>query len=342
MEDDYLVKLDVKDKKILSLLELNSRTPASIIGKRVGLSKARVLSRIFRLSQSGLIDRFGLELNYAAVGVVNYRFYFKFENTPKNFEQRLAEYLYTHGAVRWFCLVQGEWDLILRFFAADDSAIEKFEADFMEEFGDYVSEKVYGVNLFGSNHRCTFLTGNEGSYYRQTREYKGGKLPLTTLDYRILFWLYENSRMPLREIAKKEGISPNVVAYHVRKLEKMKAFFAYSLRFNRTRAGYMSTKVLIKMRKLTPARREQFLAYCDALPMLSHYLILLGAWDAEMDVDAKNSRELYVLLRSIRNKFPDLIRGFSVLTKIKEYESNPFASLAGKKIPKHDVPDFTV
>ena len=342
MEQQGELKLDIKDKKILAQLELDSRQPLSEIGKKVGLSKASVSSRIARIGKSGLIDRFHLELNYAALGVTNYRYYFKFENTPDDFEKTVAEYLYTNGVVRWFCFTQGEWDLVIRFFASNDAGIVEFENSFMEKFGKYMKSKVFGINLFGTNHRCTQLTGNEGSYYRQTRKYGNAGIKLSPLDYKILFWLYENSRMSLRDIAKKENISPEVVAYHVRSLEKKKAYFAYSVRFNRAKAGYLNVKVLLNLQYLTPSKREEFLAYCDANPFLSHYLCLRGPWDAELDCDVKNFTELYVALRKIRNRFPDLIRDFSVLSKIKEFEPNPFASLAGKKISKSEVPDFTI
>ncbi|VVC01824.1 putative HTH-type transcriptional regulator [uncultured archaeon] len=342
MEPKDELKLDIKDRKILAQLELDSRQPLSAIGKKAGLSKAGVSSRIARIEKSGLVDRFNLELNYAALGTTNYRYYFKFESTPPGFEQSLAEYLYTHGNVRWFCLMQGQWDLVVRFFAADDAELSDFENSFMEKFGKQVKSKAYGVNLFGTNHRCTQLTGNEGSYYRQTRSYKGGRIRLTPIDYCILFRLYENSRASLREIAEKEGLSAETVAYHVKGLGKKQAFFACSVRFNRSRAGYMGAKVLLNLQYLTPEKREAFLAYCDATPILSHYLLLRGPWDAELDCDVKSPAELYAALRKIRNRFPDLIREFSVLTKIKEYEANPFASLAGKRISKSEVPDFSV
>jgi|GEM_PF-3162823 len=342
MEPDNIVKLDIKDRKILSILERNSRTPASIMGRKVGLSKSRVIGRIMRIVKSGLIERFILDLNYAALGITTYGFYFKFENTPEHFEQIVAQYLYTHGAVRWFCLTQGEWDLIVRFFANGEEEIERFEDGFMNKFGDHVAAKVFCISLFDTNHLCTQLTGNEGSYYHQTKKYHGGPMRISKQDYRVLFWLYENSRISLNEIAQKEGMSPNVVAYHVRKLEQMEAYFAYSVRFDRAKLGFISAKALLNMRRITPQRRDEFLAYCDALPIVSHYRVILGAWDAEIDVDVKNIRELYVLLRDMRNRFPDLIRSFSVLTKIKQFEANPFATLAGKKIAKENVPNFTI
>ena len=51
-------KLDLKDRKILYELDINSRQSFRSIGRKVGLSKDIVASRIKKLIDKGIIIRF--------------------------------------------------------------------------------------------------------------------------------------------------------------------------------------------------------------------------------------------------------------------------------------------
>jgi DNA-binding Lrp family transcriptional regulator len=51
-------KLDVKDRKILYHLDLDSRQPFSQLGKKVGLSKDLVAYRVKKLHERGIIKNF--------------------------------------------------------------------------------------------------------------------------------------------------------------------------------------------------------------------------------------------------------------------------------------------
>ena len=50
-----MVKVDIKDKKILYHLEINSRQSFNSIGKKVGLSKVNVAYRVKKLQEKGII-----------------------------------------------------------------------------------------------------------------------------------------------------------------------------------------------------------------------------------------------------------------------------------------------
>lgn len=342
MAQKNIIKTDFKDRKILANLEMNSRMTVSRIAKSAGISKASVSARIGRLVKGGLVERFLPVLNYDALGVSKYRLYCKFEITPEKFEEELSDYLYAQGNVHWFALTQGEWDVVIRLFAASSKEVEKFESGFMEKFGKYVKAKMFGINLLETTSRTALITGNQGSHYHEMRDYSGGQVPLSKKDYRILYWLYENSRMPLRDIARKEGLSPDVVAYRIRKMEKNKVFFGYTARFNRAKLGLTSSKILINFQHLTPKRRGQFMEYCDAHPNFSYFGLLLGGWDMEADIDSRDMQELYSILRQIHAKFPDIIRDLSVLPKIKEFHPNPVAHLARKAVLKSAIPEFEI
>ena len=62
------MKTDEKDRLIVKLLTRDARMPVSELSKRVGLSSPATSERIRRLEASGLITRFTLEIDLAALG----------------------------------------------------------------------------------------------------------------------------------------------------------------------------------------------------------------------------------------------------------------------------------
>jgi len=56
-------KLDLKDRKILYELDINSRQSFSQLGKKVGLHKDVVAYRVKKLQEKGIIKNFYTELN---------------------------------------------------------------------------------------------------------------------------------------------------------------------------------------------------------------------------------------------------------------------------------------
>ncbi len=60
--------LDDVDKKILAILQRNSRTPLREISKEVGLAESTVYERIKRLKEKGVIKKFTVILEPTALG----------------------------------------------------------------------------------------------------------------------------------------------------------------------------------------------------------------------------------------------------------------------------------
>ncbi len=60
--------LDEIDKKILAILQKNSRTPLREISKEVGLAESTVYERIKRLKEKGVIKKFTVILEPTALG----------------------------------------------------------------------------------------------------------------------------------------------------------------------------------------------------------------------------------------------------------------------------------
>ena len=61
---------DAKDLHILQVLQRDARTPIEDIGRQIGLTKTPTASRIRRLEQRGVIERYAAQLNPEKLGLL--------------------------------------------------------------------------------------------------------------------------------------------------------------------------------------------------------------------------------------------------------------------------------
>ena len=324
--------IDKKDKKILACLERNGRAQLSEVARASGLSKPGAAKRIARLESDGIISGYLTHVSFRALDLFNFRLYLKFEGAPAGFEREVAIWLKKQACVRWLCLCQGEYDLIARTMVHDLYEFRRFEQALMARFGKNIGRRVFCAIINDAYHNCTHLTGNEGNGSIPEKEYAGKAVALAGADLKVLYHLFENCRQSAREIAKKAGMLPDAVLYHIRKLEKEGVVTKYSVKIDRGKLGFSTMKALFWLRQASPADLLRFRKYCEMHPKVSFYGEIIGQWDMEVDFDVQGNAEAHEILSGMRAKFAGLIHDFSVLNLIEEHEANFVAGLMEKSV----------
>jgi len=323
--------IDKKDKRILACLEKNGRALLGEVARASGLSKPGAAKRIARLESDGIISGYLTHVSFRALSLFNFRLYLKFEGAPAGFEKEVAEWLKKQGCVRWLCLCQGEYDLIVRTMVHDLYEFRQFEQALSAKFGKNIGKRVFAAIINDAYHNCTHITGNDGNNSLPEKEYSGEAVKLTDADLKVLYHLFANCRQTAREIAKKAGMKPDTVLYHVKKLEKDGVITKYSVKIDRSKLGFSTMKALFWLRQAAPGDLLHLRKYCEAHPKVSFYGEITGQWDFEADFDVQGNAEAHQILSEMRAKFAGIIHDFSVLNLIEEYEVNFVASLKGMK-----------
>ena len=88
-----VLNLDVKDKKLLYQLDINSRQTNSEIAKKVGLSKQVVGFRIKRLIKEKLITSFYTIIDISKLGFTVHKNFLRLQNLDRNEEKKLLHFL---------------------------------------------------------------------------------------------------------------------------------------------------------------------------------------------------------------------------------------------------------
>jgi DNA-binding Lrp family transcriptional regulator len=90
---DSTIKLDLKDRRILYQLDIDSRQSLTQIGKKVGLKKDVVSYRIQRMQDEGVIKNFWTLIDAYKLGYIIFRFYLVFQYTNPEVKNKIIDYL---------------------------------------------------------------------------------------------------------------------------------------------------------------------------------------------------------------------------------------------------------
>ena len=85
--------MDLKDRRILYQLDLDSRQPLTEIGKKVGLKKDVVSYRIKRLQEEGIIKNFWTLIDSYKLGYIVFRFYLVYQYVNQDIKDKIIKYL---------------------------------------------------------------------------------------------------------------------------------------------------------------------------------------------------------------------------------------------------------
>ncbi|MCK5031460.1 MAG: Lrp/AsnC family transcriptional regulator, partial [Thermoplasmatales archaeon] len=87
-----MLKIDLKDRKILYQLDINSRQSYSQIAKKVGLSKTVLVYRINRLKEKGVIQKFYTVIDAYRLGYLATRFHYLYQYTTPEIKKEIIDY----------------------------------------------------------------------------------------------------------------------------------------------------------------------------------------------------------------------------------------------------------
>jgi len=318
------IKLDKKDKFIMGQLEEDSRQSYSQIGRKARLSSETVEYRVEKLKRAGIIIRMFAEPNLSKLGLKTYRIYIKAENMTDTEEGKLISFFQSHPKAQWFAEFEGEWDYTLRLTLKDESEFKEEMEVLMEKFGRYIKAKSIVITLEQAFLPLEHFTGKQGKVHQISHKKEEKIEDLDEYDQQIMELLFDNSRMKTVDIASRLNLSPDTVQYRIKKLRKKGIIRFFGTYFNSQVLGFERYKVLLWLRHSTKKRESQLVRYCENHPNSTYINKVVAEWDLEVDFDAKNVHELHMIVKEIRNRFPDLVRDHSALAILKEHLPNPF------------------
>ncbi len=307
--------LDNLDRKIIRILDANSRTSSSVIAKKLGISKQLLKYRIERLVEKNLIDKFYTVINGVKLGYLYLRIYLKFQRITSEKEHELIDRFVKNSFTTWVVKCRGSWDLVVSIYAKDTDDFARNYQSIVGEFQDNIlSKKVVLIQnvLFSTRD---YLSGSEGSVdsvYGGITEH----LSIDLIDHGILKQLSRNSRIKLVELAKKVNTSVDTVKSHIRRLENDGIIKGHKLTLSYSKLGFLFYIISLTLSNNSGPARKKIESYCKSHPNSVYLVNILGDHDIDLEVEVESQEQLDLFLRDIKNQFYDIIKSKIVDEKL--------------------------
>jgi len=247
--EKIMIKLDLKDRKILFYLIKNSRQSLKVIGRHAGMSKELVHYRIRRLIKNGIIKKFSMVVNFEKLGYVLMQSYYKFININPTIKKEIIDFLVTDKNTMYVSLIEGANDLQIDFFIGHPHEFESLLDKIREKYYQYLSYKSSRIPIRAEFYDFTFLL-DEAINKTQIVNWIWGQslLNIDDLDFKILVQLSKDSRMPIKNIANNINSSISTVNYRINQLEKQMIIVQYSVNVDWSKIGYQFFHLQISLR----------------------------------------------------------------------------------------------
>ncbi|MBT7102630.1 Lrp/AsnC family transcriptional regulator [archaeon] len=313
-----VVKLDLKDKKILYELDKNSRANLKEISKKVRVSKEVVFHRINRLVNENVIVKFLTVPATYRLGLTGYKVYLRLANTSKKDLKKIIGHLQKEKSVYHTSVCKGRWDLIFGIWAKSNQDFFTVYNIMLDKFSKYIQEKELSITVENIQfNRRWFYNDNltpEEFTFGENEE----KIKINKEDKKILDLITLNSRMKLVDISEKINLSPKVVAYRIKEMEKKKIIRGYKIFLNPQTIKFNTYKSFVHFKNINEERKKEFINYCKNLPNIINMVTTFASWDMEMMFETQKDEEYYKIMDDIKEEFNDIIKFYESVLMISE------------------------
>ena len=328
------MKLDIKDKKILSELCANARQASTKIAKKVRLSREVVEYRIKRLQKIGLIKKFITSLNIDILGFKAYNVFLLMQNFNQEKEKEITDYLKNHRAVRWMSTCFGKWDIFLRVNVKDRMQFDEIFSEISEKLGDNLRafevvptiKKLKAINPFE-----LFYSGENN---RTPAKKPKGKASMSKIDLMILKEMSNNCRISLIELSKKIKLTPEAVKYRIKKLESQGIITGYSCLIDLSVLDYSWYVILFSLKPMNKEEESSLTSLFKYNNKVWFADKNIGKWNLLLELIAKDTKDFHKSLVELRNKLGPKLNSFELLLVFKEYVYESLSKLIEEELSK--------
>jgi Lrp/AsnC family transcriptional regulator for asnA, asnC and gidA len=316
-------KLDLKDRKILFHLNMDGRQSFRTVGKKVGLSKDVVVSRVKKLIDLGIIYGFYSGVDITKLGYTIYRYYFSYQFITPEKRKELIEYVVNNRYSLVVSSLEGQYDLSVYMGVKNENDLYNFWDEAFRRYNKYFSKKAFSVFCSSKAYGCTFLLDKK---FRDKNDFDamekfGGRLSVNIdeLDYKILKILTDDARISLIKMSERLKCSSQTIANKISKLKKLKVITGTGVSIDFSKLEYKKFKVDINLNE--EVIKQSVIDYLVKNPHVITIFATIGdSSDIEFDFIVKDINQILNLIESILVKFPNSIKDYKYHRDVKRHK----------------------
>lgn len=316
-----IIKLSMKDRRIIRELNKNSRQSFSNIGKKVGLPKNVVNYRVKKLIDNGVITLFCTTINRAKLGYMYCRLFLKFQHFSEQIENELISHISKLKNIHWVASLDGSFDFCIIFLAKTMKQVDEVYESIIYKFDEHIKDR----ELSMAPH-LYYLPYN---YLYEKMEYKYGEIkPEDEIikpdkkDYELINLIKENSRIPMVELMEKMSMSPQMIRNRIKNLIEGGIITGFNVRIDHTKFKLPDFHTFLNLTNMTKEKEKEIIQFLCSKKSTTHIIKGLGRWDLEFESVFSSHFELHDFLKELKNKFSENISKYDSVLIYKIYPIN--------------------
>jgi len=315
-----MIYLDLKNRKILYELDINSRQSYHEIAKKVGLSKDSILYRVKKLQEVGIIKQFHTILDVGKLGYISFRLYLKFQNTDPEKENEIIEFFKKQKIVTWVVSIDGEYDLGMWVLVKSIKEMNQLWKIFLIKYVNFVEKRWLTIFTKVSSFPRAYIIEKKQNHDEYVFITEPEEVKLDNTDLEILKLLAPDSRISVLDISTKLKITPKTVTSRIKQLEKNKIIIGYRTMFDLEKLGYQYFKVHFNLKNVTDEKEKQFRVFTKQHPNIIYDNEVMGGDDIEIEVQVNSLTELRIIIDYMKVLFSEIIKNYKYMLFYKEHK----------------------
>jgi Lrp/AsnC family transcriptional regulator for asnA, asnC and gidA len=318
--ETHKLKIDLKDKKILSILAENARIPLTQLCKRVALSRDAVDYRIKNYEKEGLIQGYRTIIDISKFNYDNYHLFVKLNNPSKEIEQKIIERLKKLNFIRAILKFTGDYDLEIAMITKgvqdlNDkiSIINSILHKVVQDIEILTITKTITSRVFPKN----FLTEEKVKEIipKNKKEYTVDKK-----DVEILKIISEDALKSLVDISSKVKISADSVTYRIKKMIESKIIIKFVPILNSSSLDLGAYTLLLNVTNLNKEKEDRVKEFLENNKSVHWCAKSIGRFNYIIYLLVKDTEELQQTLVNLRSLFPGEIDKLNLLITHELYK----------------------
>lgn len=323
--EQNLVKLDVKDRKIISLLSENARMPLSLVAKTIMLSRDSVSYRIKRLQENNVILRLFPLINYKHFGYNVFHIFIILDEFHVEERKSLIQELYNHPNVISLMEYNDRWDFQVSLIAKGIKDYDRIMTEITSKYKNIIVEK--DILEVIKTYKMSFVPYEIKSKINTQIFEQRGKSDFDDNDLKILNVLVEDARQSTYEIGKKVNLNPDTVGYRIKKMLESGLLMNFVSLNNFTSMGYNWYTFVIQMKTFDHKHEIKFQRFVKDNPNILRATKTLGVWDVMLYIAVDNVKHYHKIIKDLKKEFYDIIKHYESWVAYEEHIYNPIPSI---------------
>lgn len=312
------IGIDNVDKKILSIIEIDSRVPISELARKARISRTVAEYRLKQLEENGVIRGYYCLLDPSKFGLVVWKLWLSFHKTSQDERIKFFTYIEKHPRVWWYAECAGIYDTVICILAKTPHEFNNFFNTLQDTYGAMIRDSSILINVSFEYHTRGYLMNSSSKLIESSFLEKPIIKKISDESVQILKFLSINSRISYSELVQKTKKNVKTIKRAIQELKKAGVIVYFRPSIDVSKLGYEYYKVLFYLHNPRGGILPSLVYWCRVQKNIMAAISCVGPWQLELEVEIDTFRNLCTILTELKDKFPDVVKSYETLLITKE------------------------